>query len=374
MHILQVYRTGFPDSQGGSEEVIRTLSRGLVARGAEVTVVFPSPAVRFAGEHMDQGVRVCRIPQSFEVASCNVSLRGLTTFRRLAASADVLHYHFPWPWGDVMDVLAAAGSAPRVVTYHSDIVRQRLLAIPYAPLMHRFLGRADAIVATSQEYPLHSEVLKRHAGSVRVIPIGIDDARVPQPEPPRMQAWRERFGENFFLFVGVLRYYKSLDVLVRAAAGAPWQVVIAGEGPEGARLRGLARDLGASNVHFTGYVSDADKWALLALARAFVLPSALPAEAYGVSLLEAMCCGLPLVTARIGTGVDFVNREDETGLKVAPGAPGDLRQALDRLRAEDSLCARLGDASRRRVLSSLRADTMVDGYLGLYRELLDDIR
>jgi glycosyltransferase involved in cell wall biosynthesis len=371
VHILQVYRTGFPDSQGGSEEVIRTLSRGLVARGEDVTVVFPSAQVRVAGEHMDQGVRVCRLPQSFEIASCNVSFRGIPAFRRLAAAADVLHYHFPWPWGDVLDLFSGAGSAPRVVTYHSDIVRQRLLAVPYAPLMHRFLGRADAVVATSPEYTLRSAVLRRHAASVRVIPIGIDAARIPLADPRRVQSWRARFGGDFFLFVGVLRYYKSLDVLIRAAVGARWQVVIAGEGPEGERLRQLARELGASNVHFTGYVPDADKWALLALAQAFVLPSALPAEAYGVSLLEAMCSGLPLVTSRIATGVDFVNREGETGLKVAPGDHGEMRVALDRLHADAPLRARLGEASRRRVLSDLQADTMVDAYRQLYWELLD---
>ena len=61
----------------------------------------------------------------------------------------MVHYHFPWPFADLLEMIAG-GSKPYIVTYHSDIVRQKLLGKYYRPLMNRFLGGAARVVATSQ--------------------------------------------------------------------------------------------------------------------------------------------------------------------------------------------------------------------------------
>lgn len=369
--ILHVYRTGFPDSQGGTEEHLRTLSRGLVRRGLAVDLLFPSRQVSRLSGHSDEGVQVWRVPEMFEIASCNVFIRGIPHFRRLAAEADIVHYHFPWPWGDVLNALEPSGMPRRhVVTYHSDIVRQQLLALPYRPLMHRFLGGADRIIATSQAYADSSPVLGRHRDRVCVIGLGIDHSRIPSPDPGRIARLRGEFGEGFFLFVGVLRYYKALHVLVRAAAATGLPVVIAGEGPESARLRALTHRLGAANVRFAGRVSDEDKWTLYRLARAFVLPSDQRSEAFGVSLLEAMHFALPMITADIGTGTGFVNEDGVTGLHVAPGDPAALAKAMERLADDAALVERFGGAARERLLRCFGADAMVDAHMRLYGELL----
>lgn len=370
LRVLQVYRTFFPDTQGGLEDVVRTLSEQLASRGLEVVVLYPSRHVTRVEERVVGGVRLCRVPQAFEVSSCNVFLAGLGAFRRWAAWADVVHYHFPWPFADVLHLCAEPrGRARHVLTYHSDIVRQQLLARLYTPLRRRFLRRMDAIVATSELYASSSPVLREQGRRVRVIPIGLDCERIPPPEPDRLDAWRARVGENFFLFVGVLRYYKGLDVLLRAAAGTGLPVVIVGDGPERRPLEGLARQLRTDNVTFAGRVPDADKWALLALARAFVFPSNRRSEAYGVALLEAMAFGRPLVTANIGTGVNFVNRPGETGLCVAAGDAHALRDAMQRLAGDDALCARLGAGALARVTRELSAPRMVTAYTDLYAEL-----
>lgn len=369
--ILHVYRTGFPDSQGGTEEHLRTLSRGLVRRGLAVDLLFPSRQVRGISGHSDEGVQVWRVPETVEIASCNIFLRGIGHFRRLAADADIVHYHFPWPWGDVLHALEPQVEGRRhVVTYHSDIVRQRLLAVPYRPVMHRFLGSVDRIVATSRAYADTSPVLGRYTDRLCVIPLGLDHARIPAPDPLRLARWRREFGEGFFFFVGVLRYYKALHVLVEAAAASGLPVVIAGAGPESARLHSLAERLGASNVHFTGRIRDEDKWALLHLARAFVLPSDQRSEAFGVSLLEAMSVGLPLITADIGTGTGFVNQHGVTGLHVKPGSSEHLAKAMQRLAGDKALAQALGSAARERLHRCFGAEAMVDAHIRLYGELL----
>ena len=75
---------------------------------------------------------------------------------------DVVHLHFPYPFGEVAQLLTRRGRT-LVVTYHSDVVRQRLLGRLYRPLMRRLLGRADRILATSEPYLRSSEVLAAHA-------------------------------------------------------------------------------------------------------------------------------------------------------------------------------------------------------------------
>ena len=69
---------------------------------------------------------------------------------------------------------------PTVVTYHSDIVRQKMLGQLYAPLGHWFLNSVDSIVATSSNYIDTSRVLRRHRGKVSAIPIGLSDRTRPR--------------------------------------------------------------------------------------------------------------------------------------------------------------------------------------------------
>ena len=105
-------------------------------------------------------IGVTRARAHLSPASTPISFSALAQFRRAVAWADVVQYHFPWPFGDVLH-FAAGVRVPALVTYHSDIVRQRLLMPVYAPLMHRFLGSMQAIVATSPNYMASSSVLAR---------------------------------------------------------------------------------------------------------------------------------------------------------------------------------------------------------------------
>src|SRR5690606_19545518 len=116
-----------------------------------------------------------------------------------------------------------------------------------------------------------------------------------------IEAWRERLGGEFFLFVGALRYYKGLKFLVEAARQTGLPVVLAGQGQLEPGLELPA------NVTLLGAVSEADKAALLALCRAFVFPSHLRSEAFGVALLEAAFAGVAMISCEIGTGTSYVN-------------------------------------------------------------------
>jgi rhamnosyl/mannosyltransferase len=181
---------------------------------------------------------------------------------------------------------------------------------------------------------------------------------------------RRVHGEDFFLFVGVLRHYKGLDYLLEASRGESFRVVIAGEGPEGERLRRKAARMGLHNVSFAGHVPDQVKMALFKLCRAVVMPSHLPAEAFGISLAEGAMMGKPLVCCEVGTGTTYVNRHGETGLVVPPADASALRRALRLLARDDELTRRFGEGARARFESHLSFTVMGRRYASLYRELI----
>jgi glycosyltransferase involved in cell wall biosynthesis len=229
-------------------------------------------------------------------------------------------------------------------------------------------------VANSPAYARTSPILSHPdiRGKVRIIPLGIEESSYPKEGD---DAVFNRLGiktdEPYFLFIGVLRYYKGVHFLVRAAKTLGAKVVIAGSGPEGANLHALATSEGANNVVFAGQVSDAEKVALLKRCRALVLPSHLRSEAYGMVLVEAAMFGRPLISCEIGTGTSYVNAHEETGFVVEPESTEALTLAMNNLLIDESLFARMGTASRKRYEMLFSGSALGQAYAGLFREIAD---
>jgi rhamnosyl/mannosyltransferase len=368
--VLHVYRTYFPDSQGGLEEVIRQICLASGTHGVTSRVFtlsdepFPHTLPRVEAD-------VIRVRKTFEIASCGFALTGLRRFAREVAWADIVHYHYPWPFSDLM-YLVAGRRRPAILTYHSDIVRQQFLLSVYRPLMSRYLDAMDMIVATSPNYFATSEVLTEYAEKVEVIPIGLDEPSYPtmHEQNSDLAFVRDTYGEGFFLFVGVLRYYKGLHILLEAVVGAPYRVVIVGSGPVEAELRQQAGRLGLDNVIFAGFVSDREKMALFRLCRAVVFPSYLRAEAFGVTLLEGAMSARALISAEVGSGTSHVNIHGETGLVVPPGNSRALRQAMDDLQSHPDKARLMGANARQRYEQLFTGARMGKRYADAYRRIL----
>ncbi|WP_354671213.1 glycosyltransferase [Thiohalobacter sp. IOR34] len=368
MRILHVYRTYFPDTQGGLEESIRQICRSTGDYGAECRIFTLSRTAR-PREILREEARVFRRPLSFEVASCGFGLTSLPTFNQLVTWSDLVHYHYPWPFADILHLLGRV-SKPSVVTYHSDIVRQRFLGALYMPLRDRFLSSMDRIVATSPNYFATSNTLGRFSEKVEVIPLGVDDASYPSPDEGLVDRMRHEVGEGFFLFIGVLRYYKGLHVLLDAMKGAAFRLIIVGAGPVKKALLEQAKRLGLDNVRFLGRITDEEKVALIKLSKAIVFPSLLRAEAFGITLVEGAMLGKPLISTEMGTGTSYVNADGESGIVVPPANPAALRQAMEKLASDPPLAERMGQAARLRYESYFTARRMGQAYMGLYENIL----
>ncbi|MES2296477.1 MAG: glycosyltransferase family 4 protein [Pseudomonadota bacterium] len=367
MRVLHFYKTYYPDSLGGVEQVIRQLCVGTGKLGVRNEVLTLTrdknrPVFDFEGH------TVHRVRLDFEIASTGFSMAAISALARLASECDVVHYHFPWPFMDLAH-FAARIKKPSVVTYHSDIVRQRHLLRVYQPLKHRFLQSVDQIVATSPNYMASSAVLDQYRDKTRVITYGLDKTIYPEPDQARLERWRARVGERFFLFVGVLRYYKGLHILLDAVANSDYPVVIVGAGPIEQELKAHAQRLGLTHVIFVGALDDADKVALLTLCYAVAFPSHLRSEAFGISLLEGAMYGKPMISSEIGTGTTYINIHGDTGLVVPPSDPQAFGAAMRTLWENPQMAAEMGKRAEARYWRMFTAEQMASSYEALYREV-----
>ncbi len=160
MRVLHVYKTYYPDTYGGIEQVIYQLSQGCARRGIAADVFTFSPD-KETGPVAYEDHRVIYNKQLFEIASTPFSLKALKRFKQIKDDYDIINYHFPFPFMDMLH-LSARPDARTVVTYHSDIVKQKRLMKLYQPLQERFLASVDCIVASSPNYVASSQTLKKN--------------------------------------------------------------------------------------------------------------------------------------------------------------------------------------------------------------------
>jgi len=372
MRVVHVTRTYFPDSIGGVEEAIRQICLASSLFGIENKIFTLSPQPVPQEMQAPEG-EVVRCRSWAAPASCDLgSLEAVRRFGELSQWADVIHYHYPWPYADVLQLLAGRGK-PSVMTYHSDIVRQRLLGFFYRPLMRRTVRSMTVVVATSPGYAKTSHVLTHVVpqSRLRMIPLGFIDYAHENTGCINHNLDRLSLDEvPFVLSLGMFRYYKGLHVLIRAAASICAIIVIAGSGPEATSLKRQAKNLGNSNIIFTGQVSRAEKIALIRRCRAFVLPSHLRAEAYAMVLVEAAMFGKPMVSCELNSGTSFVNLHGETGFVVPPESPEALADACNRLILDETLATKMGIAARDRYERLFSGEVLGQAYANLYREIV----
>jgi rhamnosyl/mannosyltransferase len=187
-----------------------------------------------------------------------------------------------------------------------------------------------------------------------------------------VETLRSQHRGGLVLFIGVLRPYKGIGVLLRAMAGVTrGDLLLAGSAPDGGRTARLSVQLGITGrVTLLGVVSESQRRVLLHACDLLVLPSLDRREAFGIVQLEAMACGKPVVSSDLPTGVRFVNRDGETGLLVPPGNPEALAAAISRLLTDSTLRARLGQAAHERVIREFSVERMVNQTIDVYSELL----
>ena len=372
INVLHVYKTSIPYSQGGIEEVIEQLCRATTKLGIRNKIICISKHCKKKETLETPDATIYCYPMSFEIASCGFSWVLWKEFKDLSEWADVIHYQFPWPFADFIALTRQPHSKPYIVSYQSDIIRQNGLNKLYQPLMKKFLAKAASIVATSQKYIVSSPVLSNLKQPVTLIPNGIEselDSASYQKEKKRYEGI---YGRNFFLFLGVFRYYKGLNYLIEAAKQTSLELVIAGDGPEAEMLYQFVQEHKLSNIHFVGYVSEQQKHALIELSAALILPSSERSEAYGMVLLEAARQGTPMISTELGSGTSYINAHNETGLVVSPRNAEELAAAMQYIHdnKDTDIVKSMSRAAKKRFENHFTGNMMGKRYAELYHSLL----
>jgi len=367
MKVLHVTHTFFPDSRGGVEEVVRQICLNTEPYDVESRIFTlsrtPTPKV----VEIDN-VLVFRAKLNIEISSCGFSLNALSDFKDLIDWADVVHYHHPWPFADFLHLYCKV-TKKTVVTYHSDIVRQKILKNIYGPLMHYFFKRVNKIVATSSNYLESSLILQRYKNKVEIIPIGINEESYPKSSSKDIEFVKSIVGNDFFLFIGMFRQYKGLHYLLKALVNNHAKVVIAGTGGLEKKLKRQANILGLTNVHFVGSVNSSEKSALLKLCSGVIFSSHLRSEAFGVTLIEGAMHSKPLISTELGTGSSYVNLDGITGHVVQPSNHEELKNAIEKLFFNPQISKKMGLKARARYDKEFTGTIMGSRYYELYKNL-----
>ncbi|MGB3906197.1 MAG: glycosyltransferase [Anaerolineae bacterium] len=365
MRILHIYKDYYP-VVGGMENHIRLLAEGAVKQGLEVTVLVTSLTHSTDIQEMN-GVRIIKAGRLVTLASTPLSSALFLWVRRL--KPDITHLHSPYPWGE-MSHLMFGHSQRTVITYQSDIVRQKSLLKLYRPFLRRLLARADRVIATSPQYIQSSPHLSQVADKCVVIPLGIDLERFQIARKEEVKELRSKYSPPLLLFVGILRYYKGLEYLIRAMRYVNARLLVVGSGPMAQAWQSLAADLGlADKVFFVGqHVEDLP--AYYQACDLFVLPSSHRSEAFGMVQVEAMACGKAVICTELGTGTSYVNIDGETGLVVPARDADALARAINRLLADEALRTEMGERGKKRAMQEFSHEVMIDKVLALYESLL----
>ncbi|MDY6947613.1 MAG: glycosyltransferase family 4 protein [Pseudomonadota bacterium] len=351
----------YPPLGGGGGVVMAALARHL-ARRHEVTVL-TSRAGDLHADERDGGVRVLRVPVFFrrELAVANFPsmaaylptgfLRGLRFGRN---EFDVINTHFVVPTGPLGHALARWQGIPNVLSVHGgDLFDPSKGSSPHlhAPLrasVRWMLRAADDVVGQSRDTVRHVSDLYGVRRPVELIPLGID-----RP-PPVTAASRQDLGlpEDAFVMVTIGRMVarKATTQLIDmfAASKIPnAHLVIVGDGPDAPAVDRRATELGVRNrVHMLGQVSEAEKYAALCVADAFVTAS--QHEGFGLVFLEAMAFGLPVLCYDRGGQTDFLVT-GETGHVVKLNDQAAFVVALRELHRDRDARERYGQHNRQLV-------------------------
>jgi rhamnosyl/mannosyltransferase len=289
------------------------------------------------------------------------------------AKADLVHIHWPNPTA-LLAYLASGQRGRLVFTYHSDVVRQRVLSRVFDPILRRCLDRADAIIVSSANYRDSSEVLRPYRAKCHVIPFGIDIERFERPDELEIVRLRKQFGPRMILSVGRLVYYKGFEFLIKAMTSVNAHLVLVGSGPLEAELRARIQASGVED-RVTLLTRVKDVVPIYHATEVFVLPSIARSEAFGIVQLEAMACGKPVVNTQLDSGVPFVSIDGVTGITVPPADSKNLSRAINSLLDDSQRRASYGNAAYRRVREQFSLSGMTDQTLALYHEVLNsDVR
>jgi glycosyltransferase involved in cell wall biosynthesis len=336
---------------GGVEYVVYYLSRELVKLGYKVKVICanePKSSLKDV-----KGIKVKRLNYVFKIANTNITFN--LPYRLLKEDYDIIHTHMPTPWSSDMSIfISRLKNKKTIITIHNDIDKHgflpKLLSDIYLNTFFKILlNLVDKIIIVNPEWERTfvntGNILKKYKNKITVIPNGIDLELFNSNG-------KKKF-EDILLFVSILdKHHKfkgfdylldSLKIVVKKYSKIKLLVIGEGELKNYYSKKASYMDL-EGNVIFLGQKNQDEVAKYCNKASIFILPS-IDIEGFGIVLLEAMACKIPVIATDI-VGVVSEVIQNNCGIIVKPRDSQALAEAIIRLLKNPKLAKKMGENGR----------------------------
>ncbi len=363
---------------GGSGVLATELGKALATRGHEIHFITYALPQRLA--HIEENLFFHEVSVNtyplFEFPPYSLALTSKMVDVVQHTELDLLHVHYAIPHAtsavQAKDILATSGiRIPVMTTLHGTDITLVGQDPSYAPVVTHSINRSDGVTAVS-EY-LRNETLEqfRVTKDIRVIPNFVDTSRFRRQHKQHFKDVLCPDGEKVIVHVSNFRPVKRACEVVRIFAhlldrGLPLKLILVGDGPDRIPAEVLARELGAyQHCRFLGKQDPVEE--ILSIADLFLMPSG--SESFGLAALEAMACGVPVLTSSVG-GLPELNIDGETGFLCDLD---DNEAFVDRAAAilsDDDLHDRMSAAARARAVDTFDITKIVPQYESYYKEIV----
>lgn len=304
LKILQLSKF-YPPTMGGIELVAKMISKAHSDIGDQINVLsFGSGDKDYSGEF---GENIHQLNSDIVFLSAPINYSFFFKFKKYIneCKPDKIYVHLPNPYMHQMlwlfkGILKKQNIKISAV-YHSDIVNHKFFGPMYDLLFNMTSAFYDEIICSSNKLWESSKVLQqRDLKLKKIIPFCIDG------ENPFVE--RKNFSGNL-LAIGRFVPYKGFAFLIDAIRDTDYHLNIIGDGP---LKDSLSQNL-PENVKLLGRISDEEKRKLMQESDLLVLSSINRAEAFGMIIVEAFECGMPVIASNINSGVTFLAKDNERG-------------------------------------------------------------
>jgi glycosyltransferase involved in cell wall biosynthesis len=364
----------FSPKIGGLENYALTLAEGLFKNGHQIIVVTTDQSSKKRYDTDLNGLHIIYLPATLKISNTPFNPVWFFNLRQIIRQykPDLINAHLPVP-GIADMAFLARGKTPFVPTYHAGSMKKgsslvdTALGIYERVFLKQLLRRSNKIICV---YPRFIQTLLGEKATLTFLPPGVD-VSVFKPAAQR------NITKQTILFVGRIDHttdWKGLRTLLGAfkivlISRPKAQLQIVGSGDAVAFYQDIVRQLDITkNVVFSGILRGKELAAAYRNAATLVLPSESDAESFGIVLIEAMACGLPVIGSRIG-GIPNVIRDNENGLLVQPRNPEDLAAAITHLLSSPELAMRFRRAGLDDVQSHYTAQRLVSDTENLFQNL-----
>ncbi len=362
---------------GGSGVVATELGKALAARGHQIH--FISYSMPFRLGHVAENIFFHEVNVNaypvFEHRPYTLALTSKMVDVTRYEGLDLLHVHYAIPHATsamlARQILARQGvCVPIVTTLHGTDITIVGQDPSFAPVVAYSIDESDGVTAVSEylrrETFEHFDVSKE----IEVIPNFVDTDRFQRSNKDHFRQALCPNGEKLLVHVSNFRAVKratdTVEILARLRAeGQPVKLLLVGDGPDRVPTEHHARKLGVyEDIRFLGKQDPVEE--ILSIADVFLMPSG--SETFGLAALEAMSCGVPVVSSDIG-GLPELVVDGEVGFLCPLGDIDMMTEKVRMLITDETLQARMAQAARARAVDEFSLDRIIPQYEAHYERV-----